>query len=254
MVASYNGWTASRDPAAIDIDRGFTAAGRKFPGGVKRGAVSAVLRYVIEEFDRRVEPVDLYDPGDEWGYHYKASANSPSLISNHSSGTAVDINATRHPNGTPAAKTFTPKQIATIKQILAEVDGVVRWLGEAKTPDPMHFEVCGTEAAVARVAARLAATPAVDDPEEDVMPPAPSAPVYDGAGNRWVFVRGTDGQLWGLVNGGQQPFGGVLTSGPNATVHGDSIEVTGRGQDGATWLYVIRNGQLAELTSLGGQS
>ena len=167
MATSYNGWTASRDPDELDIDKAFTAAGRKFPGGVKRGPVSVVLRYVIEQFNKRVEPVDLYDPGDEWGYVYKQSANASSLVSCHSSGTAVDINATRHPNGTPAAKTFTADQIKTIKAILVEVDGTVRWLGEAKTPDPMHFEISGDEAAVARVAGRLLST--VPPPPEDDM-------------------------------------------------------------------------------------
>lgn len=157
-LKSYNGWPASKSAAAIDIDPGFTAAGRKFPGGVKRGPVSVVLRYVIEQFDKRVEAVDLYDPGDEWGYHYKPSANSPRLISCHSSGTAVDINATRHPNGTDPGKTFTIGQIAEIRKILAEVDGVVKWLGFAKTPDPMHFEIAADAAEVARVAGRLLST------------------------------------------------------------------------------------------------
>lgn len=155
MPDSYNGWPASKDPKAIDIDQAFTAAGRKFPGGVKRGPVSVVFRYLIEQFDKRVEEVDLYDAGDEWGWHYKPSANSPSKLSCHSSGTALDVNATRHPNRTPASRTFTAGQIREIKAILAELGGVVRWLGEARTPDPMHFEIAGTPAEVARVAGRI---------------------------------------------------------------------------------------------------
>jgi hypothetical protein len=171
MPTSYNGWRASKDPGAIDIDPGFTAAGRTFPGGVKRGPVSVVLRYVVEQFDKRVEEVDLDDPGDEWGYTYKPSANSPNLLSCHSSGTAVDINATRHPNGTHPSKTFTPTQISEIRAILAEVDGVVRWLGDATgTPDPMHFEIRGDAVEVARVAGRiLNGTPAQPQPTEDFL-------------------------------------------------------------------------------------
>lgn len=34
--------------------------------------------------------------------------------SNHASGTAIDLNATRHPLGTIAAHSFTKKQIAAI--------------------------------------------------------------------------------------------------------------------------------------------
>ena len=168
MATSYNGWTASKSPASIDIDPDFTAAGRKFPGGVKRGPVSVVLRYMIEQFDKRVEEVDLYDPGDEWGYTYKPSANSPSKLSCHSSGTAVDINATRHPNRKRG--TFTPKQVDAIHAILAELDGVVRWLGDTSgTPDEMHFEIKGTAAEVARVAGRLLTTDPLA-PQEDDMP------------------------------------------------------------------------------------
>jgi hypothetical protein len=172
MASSYNGWEASKDPAAIDIDRDFTAAGRKFPGGVKRGPVSVVLRYLIEQFDKRVEEVDLYDPGDEWGYVYKPSANSPSKLSCHSSGTAVDINATRHPNRKRG--TFTAAQVDAIHTILDELDGVVRWLGDTSgTPDEMHFEIKGTAAEVARVAGRIL-QPLLEKPapiEEDDMTP-----------------------------------------------------------------------------------
>ena len=37
MASSYNGWEASKSPDSIDVDKAFTAAGRRFPGGVKRG-------------------------------------------------------------------------------------------------------------------------------------------------------------------------------------------------------------------------
>src|SRR5690606_34921728 len=77
------------------------------------------------------------------------------------SGTAIDYNATRHPNGRRG--TWTPAQVAEIRRILAELGGVVRWLADATgTPDEMHFEIKGTPAQVAAVAARLT--------EEDDMP------------------------------------------------------------------------------------
>ena len=259
MVSSYNGWTASRDPDELDIDDDFTAAGRKFPGGVKRGPVSVVLRHVVEQFDKRVEEVDRYDPGDEWGYVYKQSANSANLVSCHSSGTAVDINATAHPNGTPAAKTFTADQIKAIKAILAELDGVVRWLGEARTPDPMHFEIAGDEQDVARVAGRLLAAEVQPLPEEDDMPPAPSA-VIDQFGKRWVFIRSTDDHLWSLNEGAERDHGGELTSGPSAVLRVTAartyIEVVARGTDGASWSVEVdpTNGSNSGWTRLGGSS
>lgn len=154
MPTSYNGWPASRTPTAIAVDPGFTAAGRTFPGGVRSGDVATVFAYLIEQFDKRVEPVALYQPGDEWGYHYKPSANAAHLLSCHSSGTAVDVNATRHPNRKRG--TFTAAQVVAIRQILAECSGVVRWLGDTPgTPDEMHFEIIGNAAKVKAAADKL---------------------------------------------------------------------------------------------------
>lgn len=155
MVLSYNGWTASPDPDAIGINTAWEPIpGHRFPGGVKAGDVETVLTYVVRQLDARVEPIDRDAIKDEWGWHYKVSANSPDTISNHSSGTAFDYNATRHPNGHRG--TFTPAQVAKIREIQAEVGGVVRWLGDAtRTADEMHFEIHGTPGQVAEVAARL---------------------------------------------------------------------------------------------------
>ncbi len=236
MAQSYNGWQASRDPASIDVDKDFTAAGRKFPGGVKRGPVSVVLRYVIEQFDKRVEEVDLYAPGDEWGYFYKPSANSPNLLSCHSSGTAVDVNATRHPNGRRG--TFTEEQVDTIHEILAEVDGVVRWLGDARTADEMHFEIKGTADEVARVAGRLL-QPVPDEPiQEDDMP---NPAVYVDANGTWMFWRGEGSDdLVGNLNGGPPVnLGGNITSGPTASGGNGLVLVAARGTDGAQWLLTF---------------
>lgn len=252
MATSYNGWTASREPAVIDIDKDFTAAGRKFPGGVKRGPVSVVLKHVIEQFNARVEPVDLYDPGDEWGYVYKPSANSPKLLSCHSSGTAVDINATRHPNGKRG--TFTQKQVDTIRAILREVDGVVRWLGDTSgTPDEMHFEIRGTETDVARVAGRLL-QPIPDEPPEDDMPPSPAIVVVNGV--RFVFVLKDGGIWWKEGDSGFARIpGGTLTSAPAAVDYPDTtIEVVSRGTDGAAWsTRRAPTGGWSAWVSLGGQ-
>ena len=37
-----------------------------------------------------------------WGYEFRANVNNPSQLSCHASGTAIDYNANRHPNGTVA--------------------------------------------------------------------------------------------------------------------------------------------------------
>lgn len=155
MATSQNGW-----PARPDLPlRKLVVAGESFsPGILDNDDVYEVLRYVAEQMNARVERI--HKPGwheaDEWGFYYRANRNSPNSLSNHSSGTAFDYNATRHPNGVPTAHTFTRTQIEEIHQILREVDNVVRWGGDyQRTPDSMHFEINADRASVARAAARV---------------------------------------------------------------------------------------------------
>jgi hypothetical protein len=166
---SYNGWPANSDPAAIGVDRDFHAGnGVRFPGGVKDGDVAVVLRHVANRFFASVED-PLMDPDTGapgygcWGFNYRANANNPNNLSNHSSGTALDISAPSHPNG--ASGTFTDGQVDAIRQILAECSYTVYWGGDySGTSDEMHFEICRGPADVAAAAARLG----------DVAPPEPT--------------------------------------------------------------------------------
>lgn len=150
MATSQNGWAASSTLPR----RKLVVEGVEFVGGiVDNDDVATVLGYVAEQFHERVEP--LHNPGC-WGFYYRANRNDPTSLSNHSSGTAIDINAPKHPNGVATAQTFTRDQIAEVHRILAEVGGVVRWGGDyTRTVDAMHFEINAGAAAVARAAARL---------------------------------------------------------------------------------------------------
>lgn len=158
---SYNGWPASTDRTAIGV-KPFAVAGIDFPGGVRAGDASAVLRYVASQWHRRVEP--LASPGC-WGYSYRQNRNANNL-SCHSSGTAIDINAPKHPNGVEATSNMSRGQIAEVHEILREIgelSEVVHWGGDwhrtlGLTPDPMHFEIHDHDTAkLARVAARIRA-------------------------------------------------------------------------------------------------
>ncbi|MEW1951889.1 peptidoglycan-binding protein [Terrabacter sp. NPDC080008] len=111
-----------------------------------------VLGYVGRRFDREVEALVK---GWCWGHSYRAISGSTSL-SNHSSGTAIDLNAPRHPLG--KAGTFTATQRSHIRSILDACDGVVRWGGDySGRKDEMHFEinVRPGDARLAALAARL---------------------------------------------------------------------------------------------------
>lgn len=139
MSTSYNGYPASRDPSAIGIVP-MTVAGRAFPGGVKKGAVATVLKYVAAHMHWRVESLYAGEDRDDYGYAYRANVNNPSQLSCHASGTAIDVNATSHPNG--RRNTFTYAQVKAIRHILKETGYAVHWGGDfSTTKDEMHFEI-----------------------------------------------------------------------------------------------------------------
>lgn len=151
MATAQNGWAASANKLAIGVDSNFNVEGVRFPGGVKSGDVATVLGYVAEQFHRRVEP--LVD-GWCWGHSYRDVRGGTSL-SNHSAGCAIDVNAPSHPLG--RKNTFDSEQVTTIRQILAECLGVVRWGGTYTRPDEMHFEIIGDHARVAAAAVAIRA-------------------------------------------------------------------------------------------------
>jgi hypothetical protein len=154
MADSQNGWPlAGRD----DQDR-TGVAGVDFPNGVLRGDVATVLLHVARRFHEEVEPLH---PGWCWGWEVK-KINGTDTFSNHASGTALDLNAPDHPVG--PAGTFTDRQVARIRRILDDCDGVVRWGGDySGDKDEMHFEIVKGRAAVAALADKIT--------QEEIMTP-----------------------------------------------------------------------------------
>jgi len=160
MPRSQNGWPI--DPPR----RARTVPGTNTRIVVADGPAGDVLLHVASRFDAIVEDIDTAAGGvlDDWGYAHRPIAGT-SVWSNHASGTAIDLNATRHPQGKRG--TFSVAQVAAIRTILSGVDGVVRWGGDytGRSVDEMHFEINADAGRVAAVAARLAGNPA--------PPPAP---------------------------------------------------------------------------------
>jgi hypothetical protein len=153
MPYSQNGWTAGQ---ARDIGGLHTAAvpgtSVRLPQGVRRGAVATVLHYVAEQFHDTVEPLHA---GQCWGYAYRKIRGATGL-SNHASGTAIDLNAPAHPLG--AKGTFTRKQIVAIRRILDFCDETVRWGGDYRErKDEMHFEIVRPAEDVALIAKKIEA-------------------------------------------------------------------------------------------------
>lgn len=150
MSNSENGWsTVTSASVASYLIPGSTT---KLP--IRRGDVATVLAYVAEQFHKTVEPLHK---GWCWGFAPRKVRGSSTVISNHASATAIDLNAPDHPLG--VSGTFTSKQVAAIRKILAFCDGVVRWGGDySGRKDQMHFEINAGSAAVTRLAAKIRAS------------------------------------------------------------------------------------------------
>lgn len=168
MRTSYNGWTASKDKTSLGIVP-LEVCGHSFPGGIKGGDVAVIFTHFLERYDAQVEPLTSPGPDDEWGYAYRQNRNADNLTC-HASGTAVDVNAQRHPNG--KANTLSATHLAALRTVLAFYEGVIKWGGDfTGTRDEMHYELHGTEADAKRIADKIRnATKPATIVQEDDMP------------------------------------------------------------------------------------
>lgn len=144
MERSMNGWPAS--PNADDLDMVWiTVATRKFRV-VKVAA--PLFQYAIRRWHREVSSL-TGGVMDEWSYAYRVIRGSTSgTLSNHSSGTAVDLDATQFPMGT---RRMTRRQRWRVRRIVKACGGQLRWGGEWSYPDEMHLELApGTSPASVR--------------------------------------------------------------------------------------------------------
>lgn len=190
MANSQNGWSASPSKGAIGIvDAKVPGTNINFPQGVKSGDVETVLMYVAEQFHKNVEPLK---DGWCWGFHYKQIEGSQTL-SNHASGTAIDLNAPEHPIG--KSGTFSSKQVTAIRKILAYCGGAVRWGGDyTQRKDEMHFEIVKNAAEVKKLADKIR--------NDKKVPKPPAQLVVDGrlgdkTITRWQQIMDTtvDGKI-----------------------------------------------------------
>ena len=135
METSYNGYPASKNPAEINI-KSYPVKGtdRKLRCAESVGPLLAAF---AAEFHELIEPIDE-GTFDDWGYAFRMVRGSTDRLSCHSSGTAIDLNATKHPLG--KAGTFPAEKIPMLRA-LAKKYGL-KWGGDFKSrPDDMHFEV-----------------------------------------------------------------------------------------------------------------
>jgi hypothetical protein len=149
MTQSQNGWTASKVKQEIDIDS-FLIPGTKVKLTCNK-AVAPLLVGFAAEFHELIEPIDEGSL-DDWGYCYREIRGSSTALSNHASGTAIDLNSTKHPLG--KAGTFPLAKVAMIQALAKKYS--LKWGGDYRgRKDEMHFEVAipksKLDAAIAKI-------------------------------------------------------------------------------------------------------
>jgi len=149
MTKSANGWPASKDRAEIGI-KSFTVPGTNLKLACAE-AVAPLLIGFANEFHSLIEHIDGGSL-DDWGYCYRDVRGNVGKLSNHSSGTAIDLNATKHPLG--KVGTFPNEKVPMIRA-LAKKYGLI-WGGDYRNrKDEMHFEIALTPAKVVELIAKL---------------------------------------------------------------------------------------------------
>ena len=134
-MKSQNGWPASKDPVELGI-KSYPVPGSTIKLRCAE-SVAPLLVGFAEEFHKLIEPID-HGALDDWGYAFRMVRGSEDSLSNHSSGTAIDLNAASHRLG--AVGTFEAGKVPMIRA-LAKKYGL-RWGGDYQNrKDEMHFEV-----------------------------------------------------------------------------------------------------------------
>lgn len=165
MPTSQNGYSAN-DRSVI---RSATIAGTDVKVSLRTGPAGDLLLYAAARWHREVEPLRAPDGVlDCWGYAERTIRGDATTLSNHASGTAIDLRARAHPLGTDPAHTLTPAQIVAIRRIVDDCAGALRWGGDYGNParggvagsrwDVMHLEVNATAQRCAQVLLLLTAT------------------------------------------------------------------------------------------------
>lgn len=149
QLQSSNGWPASKDRAEIGI-KSYPIKGTSLKIACAE-KVAPLLVAFCKDFHKLIEPIDEGQL-DDWGYCFRNVRGSTDKLSNHSSGTAIDLNAKDHPLG--KIGTFPNEKVPMIRA-LAKKYGLI-WGGDYRNrKDEMHFEISLSPAKVAELIGKL---------------------------------------------------------------------------------------------------
>ncbi|WP_326698139.1 hypothetical protein OG909_12790 [Streptomyces sp. NBC_01754] len=135
--SSTNGWEMEKT-----ADGGGSIASRPVPGtplagvGVRTGDVETVLIHVVRRFHYEISELRR---GDVIGWRSPGTVRKGLPEGNQASGTAVQIRPGFYPSGTKGG--FFAQELVVLRDILAELDGVVRWGGDDRHADEALFYI-----------------------------------------------------------------------------------------------------------------
>jgi D-alanyl-D-alanine carboxypeptidase len=156
MANSQNGYSAiSSSQTAKWI---IPISGTKKHLILRPGHTGFLLAHFALWFHEEVESLTTQKEWDDWGWAYRP-VRGFTVLSNHASGTAMDLNATEHPLGRD--NTFSDNQEKKIHARVnwAQMQGTIRWGGDYRNRiDEMHFEINKGTQTVAAVAKYMAGT------------------------------------------------------------------------------------------------
>jgi len=148
-LTSSNGWPASKNREEIGV-KSFQVPGTTLKLQCAEACAPLLIGFTAE-FHELIEPVDE-GKLDDWGYAFRDIRGMTGKLSNHSSGTAIDLNAPKHPLG--KVGTFPNEKVPMIRA-LAKKYGLI-WGGDYRSrKDEMHFEIALPPAKVAALIAKL---------------------------------------------------------------------------------------------------
>lgn len=141
VAHSQNGWPALTQGSALLHTWVIPAKTGTFKLTIRNGSAGFILAHYALWYAETVETV-AGKVVDDWGWAYRPIRGQSSGLSNHASGTAIDLNAEAHVLGAAPSKSFTPKQIDAIHSRLRWLRGCLRWGGDySGRKDSMHTEV-----------------------------------------------------------------------------------------------------------------
>jgi hypothetical protein len=156
VPTSVNGWQVLQPTSPLLHTWVIPARTGEVRIKLRNGSAGFLLAHFLLWFAERVEPLHG-GIVDDWGYALRPVRGSTTGYSNHASGCAADVNATKHPLG--VAGTFSPGQTQRIRRRLRWLR-VLAWGGNyTRRKDEMHFEVVQDLTTCERRARRLSKTP-----------------------------------------------------------------------------------------------